>query len=131
MLFDTFAKCLQFCPICLEEQLQAAWWRGQAGGGQQAAVQRPARGHQPSEGGAEGTSAQDPLDHLRPHPQLRLWLQGLQLQHRLFGLRQPASADDTKGESEKQGEDSEQGDHKGASDKSSSDETAREQETEC
>ena len=71
MLYGTFANCLLFCSIRLEEQLQAAWWRGQAGGGRQAAVQRPARGQhgKPSEGGAEGTSAQDPLDHLRP-PQL-------------------------------------------------------------
>ena len=115
------------------DHLQATWWRGQAGGGQQAAVQRPARVHQeqPGEGGAERTSAQDPLDHIRTNPQLRLWLQGLQLQHRLLGLRQPASADDGKGAGEKQGEDSEQGDQQAGSDASPSDETAREQETQC
>ena len=50
---------------------EAAWWRGQAGGGQQAAVQRPAgHHHNPSEGGVEGSSAQDPLDHLCPPTQL-------------------------------------------------------------
>ena len=50
---------------------QAARRCGQAGGGHQAAVQRPAiRLEVASEVGTEGTSAQDPLHYLRPRSQL-------------------------------------------------------------
>ena len=60
-----------YCVPLSLDNLQAARRCGQAGGGQQAAVQRPAiRLEVASEVGTEGTSAQDPLHYLRPRSQL-------------------------------------------------------------
>ena len=66
----SFFYCVRSVPLSVDN-FQAARRCGQAGGGQQAAVQRPAiRLEVASEVGTEGTSAQDPLHYLRPCSQL-------------------------------------------------------------
>ena len=60
-----------YCVPLSLDNFQAARRCGQAGGGHQAAVQRPAiRLEVASEVGTEGTSAQDPLHYLRSRSQL-------------------------------------------------------------
>ena len=66
----SFFYCVRSVPLSVDN-CQAARRCGQAGGGHQAAVQRPAiRLEVASEVGTEGTSAQDPLHYLYPCSQL-------------------------------------------------------------